>query len=483
MGKPARTLALILALVLSAIYWTATHPPKLGLDLRGGAELTLQAFPDPGRNISKITPKILDAAKFVVEKRINGLGVTESSVQAVGEDRLLVQLPGVSDPAQAERVLGNTAQLEFRKQKQGSEGQLLAEQQVLRGLAIKRIELEGSNDKAAIAENDAAIERSRKAIRDLFERTGLTGEMLADAVPSRSSPNATAWEVALTFNEEGGKLFAQTTGELGGTGRSLGIFLDDELISAPTVGPEFQGKGITGGRAVIQGNFSLEEASELALQLRAGALPVPVKLVENRTVGATLGADSVRRSIYAGLAGLFLVLVFMVVYYRVPGVVADVALVVYAIFTLALFSLLGVTLTLAGIAGFILSIGIAVDANVLIFERTREELRAGKTIYKSIEAGFNRAWSSILDSNVTTLITSAALFWLGSGSIRGFAVTLSVGIAVSMFTAITCSRALLLALITNPDFRRPELYGVVPVKGLNGSDRGEIIDNPAGTSL
>ncbi len=448
MGKQSRLLAVILLIVIGSIYIIAQHPPRLGLDLRGGAQLTLQALPNPKQGIDKITPKILEAAKFVVEKRINGLGVAEASVQEAGESQLLVQLPGVNDPAEAERVLGKTAQLEFRTQKPDS-GDI------------------------RILENKVAA----------FEPSGLTGSYLKDAVPRPTNQNQTSWEVGITFDDKGGDMFAKITGELGGTGRSLGIFLDDELISYPSVGPEFQGKGITGGQAVITGNFSLESANEFALQLRAGALPVPVKIVENRTVGATLGADSVQSSIYAGVAGLFLVLVFMVWYYRLPGVVADIALIVYSIITFAAFSILGVTMTLPGIAGFILSIGFAVDANILIFERTREELNAGKTLYKAVEAGFYRAWSSILDSNVTHLIACGALFWLGSGLVKGFAVTLGVGVLTSMFTAITCSRALLLTLISNPDLKRPEYYGVKSIgkAGSQSSDRST--DKPTEATL
>jgi len=474
MGKQSRFLAFILAIVLGAIYLIVSHPAKLGLDLRGGAQLTLQAQPNPKQGITKITPRLMETAKYVVEQRINGLGVAEASVQISGDDQLVVQLPGVNDPAQAERVLGNTAQLDFRKQKPGSESEFGAERQLLQVALAQKSQLEQEQkllvdrkDEKAIAENKQSIETNKAdiekrttAIDSLFAVTGLTGSYLKDAVANPADQAASNWEVALTFDPKGGDLFAKMTGELGGTGRSLGIFLDDKLISYPSVGPEFQGKGITGGRAVITGRFGLEEASDLSLQLRAGALPVPVKIVENRTVGASLGADSVQSSIYAGMAGLFLVLVFMIVYYRLLGVVADIALIVYAIVTFALFSLLGVTLTLPGIAGFILSIGIAVDANVLIFERTREELLAGRSLYKSVEAGFNRAWSSILDSNVTTLIACGALFWLGSGLVKGFAVTLGVGVIVSMFTAITCSRVLLLTLIGIPELRKPEFYGI-----------------------
>jgi len=481
MPKQTRLLFIILLVVLSAVFWIYKSPPRLGLDLRGGAQLTLQAQTNPKQGINAITPRIMETAKFVVEQRINGLGVSEASIQISGDDQLIVQLPGVSDPAQAERVLGNTAQLEFRKQKIGTESRLGVERQVLldKQLKQKQLELEGNTEE--ISKNKADILQSQNAIAELYETTGLTGDLLKDAVAQPLDAGQTNWQVALTFNDKGGELFAKITGELGGTGRSLGIFLDNDLFSSPSVGPEFQGRGITGGTAVITGNFTLQQATDLSLQLRAGALPVPVKIVENRTVGATLGADSVQSSIIAGVSGLILVLIFMIVYYRLLGVVADIALIVYAIITFALFSLLGVTLTLPGIAGFILSIGIAVDANVLIFERTREELLAGKTLYKSVEAGFNRAWTSILDSNVTTLISCGALFWLGSGLVKGFAVTLGVGVIVSMFTAITCSHALLLAFISYPSLRQPSLYGVKTIGKVNNSS--PTIDNSTGTIL
>jgi preprotein translocase subunit SecD len=459
MGKQNRLLVVILLIVLTSIYWIATHPPRLGLDLRGGALITLQAETNPKRGIDRITPEIMQAAQYVVEQRINGLGVAEASVQ-VSDDRLLVQLPGVNDPTQAEQVIGTTAQLEFRQQKQGTEGEFSVRRQERQSLEIQKSILDKSGDKDAIAKIDAEVKKNREEIANFFASTGLTGEQLKDAVAVPADQTQSTWDVSLSFNDRGGNLFAKMTGELGGTGRSIGIFLDDKLISSPVVPAEFQGKGITGGGARIEMRTTLQEASNLSLQLRAGALPVPVKIVENYTVGATLGADSVQSSIYAGVGGLILVLVFMVAYYRLPGFVADIALIVYSIITFAIFSVLGVTLTLPGIAGYILSIGIAVDANVLIFERTREELLAGKTLYKSVEAGFNRAWASILDSNVTTLISCAALFWLGSGLVKGFAVTLGVGVAVSMFTAISCSRALLLAAIGIPDLRKPEYYGV-----------------------
>jgi len=460
MGKQSRLLAFVLAVLIGAVFLIVNNPPKLGLDLRGGAQLTLQAKTNPEQGINEITPRIMETAKFVVEQRINGLGVSEATILLSGNNQLVVQLPGVNDPAQAKRVLGTTAQLDFRKQKRGTESELRVRLQLQQAEAIQLEVVKNSGDQKAIADSEEQYKKSIEGLKDIFERTGLTGNMLKDAVASPTGNGPDSWQVALTFDEKGGDLFAKTTGEIGGTGRALGIFLDDKLISSPSVGPEFQGKGITGGRAVITGNFTLDTANELALQLRAGALPVPVEIVENRTVGATLGADSILSSIYAGAAGLVLVLVFMVLYYRILGVVADIALISYAIITFSLFGLLGVVLTLPGIAGFILSIGMAVDANVLIFERTKEELKAGRTLYKSVEAGFYRAWSSILDSNITTLIACGALFWLGSGFVKGFAVTLGVGVLTSMFTAITLSRSLMLAMISNPNFRKPAYYGV-----------------------
>lgn len=457
MQRQRSLLALIVVLVIAAIVAIARIPISLGLDLQGGSQLTIQV--QPTAEIPQITDRELEAVQRVIENRINGLGVSEPVVQTVGQDQILVQLPGVSDPEQAERVLGGTAQLEFRTQRPGTEAQLFAEQQVRLALLAKQQELRTTGNTAEIQQNQEAIDRSNTAIAQLFESTNppLTGRNLEDAF-GQPTQVANNWEVGIRFDSPGAELFAQLTRNLAGTGRSIGIFLDNELISAPTVGPEFAQTGITGGSAVITGRFTAQEANDLAIQLRGGALPVPVEIVENRTVGATLGRDSIQRSIYAGIGGLILVLIFMVIYYRLPGLIANLSLVVYALLTWASFALLGVTLTLPGIAGFILSIGMAVDANVLIFERTREELRAGKSLYRSVESGFYRAFSSILDSNVTTWIACAALFWLGAGLVRGFALTLALGIAVSMFTAITCSRTLMFIAISLPSLRKPELY-------------------------
>ncbi|MBE9050451.1 protein translocase subunit SecD [Nostocales cyanobacterium LEGE 11386] len=456
MQRQRSLLALIFVLLIAAIAVIATIPVPLGLDLRGGSQLTIQVQPAPGMN--NITERDLEGVQKVVEGRVNGLGVSEPVIQTVGTDKILVQLPGVNDPEQAERVLGGTAQLEFRQQKPGTETQLFAFQASRVELRAKQEELRNSDDKALITKNQEDLQQNNQAIAELFESTDppLDGKYLQDAYGEPTQGQN--WNVAIRFDQKGGELFANLTKNLAGTGRSIGIFLDNELISAPVVGPEFAATGITGGAAVITGRFTPQEANDLGVQLRGGALPVPVEIAEIRTVGATLGQDSITSSIYAGIGGLALVLIFMVVYYRLPGLIADVSLVIYALLTWASFALLGVTLTLPGIAGFILSIGMAVDANVLIFERTREELQAGKSLYRSVESGFYRAFSSILDGNVTTVIACAALFWLGAGLVKGFALTLGLGVVVSMFTAITCSRSLMFLAITIPTFRKPELF-------------------------
>ena len=461
MQKQRAYVVLILALVAAAIAILTTIPPEQGLDLIGGSQLTIRV--KPTEEVTEITRDDLDAVKRVIENRINEFGVSETTVQTVGDDKILVQLPGESDPETAERRLQGTAELEFKAQRQGTEGELAAESQVRQQLqlqlAILREQELTPENAAEIAKLQESVKASSEAISGYFDSVDLTGKNLEDARP-QPTQTGNAWEVAINFNEAGGNKFAELTKNLAGTGRSLGIFLDNELISAPSVGPQFADLGITGGRAVITGNFDLESARDLAIQIRGGSLPFPVEIVENRTVGATLGQDSINRSKIAGIAGLVLVLIFMAVYYRLPGIIADISLVVYALLTLATYSIAGVTLTLPGIAGFILSIGMAVDANVLIFERTREELRNGKTLYRSVESGFFRAFSSILDSNVTTLIACGALFWLGSGLVRGFALTLAIGVLVSMFTAVTCSRTLLLlTVLSMPKVRqKPELF-------------------------
>ncbi len=470
MQKQRLIIVAILFLVAIAITILVTLPPQLGLDLKGGAQLTIQIQPNEEDVV--VTVDETNAVKRVIENRINGLGVAEPITQTVGTDKILVQLPGVTDPQQAERVLGGTAQLEFKPQKPGTEQEFTTQYQALRQFERQVTLLregESSAEQAEqITELEQLITQTNEAIAALYESVELTGERVTNSQPSPTQ-SGTAWQVIINFDQKGSELFANITKELAGTGRSVGIFLDDALISAPTVDASYANTGITGGNVSISGNFDVESASDLAIQIRGGSLPFPVAVVENRTVGATLGQDSIRRSIYAGLFGLVLVLIFVAIYYRVPGLIADGALVIYTILTLACYSLVGVTLTLPGIAGFILSIGMAVDANVLIFERTREELYKGNTLYRSVESGFYNAFSSILDSNVTTLIACGALFFLGSGLVKGFALTLAIGVAVSMFTAVTCSRTLLLLTVLgvpsvrqNPSLFAPKLAKQAP---------------------
>ncbi len=346
MQKNRSLLALILVLVIAAIVALVNVPFRLGLDLQGGSQLTLLVR--PSEEVPQITSSVMEAVQSVVRNRVDALGVSEPIVQSVGTDQILVQLPGVSDPEQAERVLGGTAVLEFREESASQEirAQLDVRIQEATQIALELGALQESGEQGQIAEKQAEFDRKREEIQELnlqlYEKTPLTGSNLEDAYPEPAQAGAGAWNVGLVFDNEGADLFAQLTQNLAGTGRTLGIFLDDQLISSPTVPAEFATTGITGGRAVIQGNFAVQQANELAVQLRGGALPVPVEIVENRTVGATLGRDSIVRSIYAGIGGLVLVLIFMVAYYRLPGVIADLSLIIYALLTLASFSLLGV---------------------------------------------------------------------------------------------------------------------------------------------
>ncbi|MEM9805328.1 MAG: protein translocase subunit SecD, partial [Cyanobacteria bacterium P01_D01_bin.56] len=331
MGKQRSMLVVIVALAIAAVFTIVQLPTQLGLDLRGGSQLTLQVLTT--EETPSISERELEAVQRVIENRVNGLGVSEAIVQTSGQDQLLIQLPGVSDPGQAQRVLGGTAQLEFRSQKPGTEGELRAISEV-----INRQEIEQATILAAGSENitdeqfleleevTADLQTSRETLLELFDETELKGDKLTDALASPIGTGGQSWQVSIYFNNEGGNLFTDMTRNIAGTGRVLGIFLDNRLISAPTVDVQYAATGIPGNSATISGNFNADAARDLEIQLRGGALPVPVEVVENRTVGATLGRDSIQRSLYAGLAGLILVLVFMAVYYRLPGILADVAL-------------------------------------------------------------------------------------------------------------------------------------------------------------
>ena len=301
------------------------------------------------------------------------------------------------------------------------------------------------------------LETVNRRIVDLYEPAALTGKDLTTA-GRQQQQSGSGWEVTLSFTRPGGEAFARLTQSIAGTPRLLGIVLDGRSISEASVGPEFRAAGITGGSASITGNFSAEESRELEVQLRGGSLPLPVEVLEVRTVGPSLGAENVRTSLVAALSGLALVAVFMVLTYRLAGVVAVLALTLYALFNLAVYALIPVTLTLPGIAGFILSLGMAVDANVLIFERIKEELREGNTLIRSIDTGFSLAFSSILDGQLTTLISCVALFALGTGLVKGFAVTLGIGVLLSLFSALTCTRTLLRLLMSYPALRRTAYF-------------------------
>lgn len=396
--------------------WFHTFPLRLGLDLQGGTQLVLET--DMSQLPNEDKDNALDSAKEVIEKRVNLFGVSEAVVQSskVGDSRrILVDLPGIKDMNQAQELVGKTALLEFREQ----------------------------NATAAAEATQSAF------FIPTFQNTnstGLTGKDLkkAQVTFSGSQQQITAGgtaDVSIEFNSEGAQKFAEITRR--NVGKPLAIFLDEMPVTWPNVNQE-----ILGGNAVITGNFTPESAKSLAVQLNAGALPVPIKVIEQRSIGASLGQESINKSLVAGLIGLMSVIIYMIAYYGVLGVIASIALIIYSLFTIAifrtgLFLIPPITLTLAGIAGFILSIGMAVDANILIFERMKEEKRWGKNAKQSLELGFKRAWSSIRDSNISSLITASILYGMGTGSIKGFAITLAIGVLVSMFTAITVTRTIL----------------------------------------
>ena len=476
--------AFVLALAIAAGMFLLRTPLELGLDLRGGSQLTVQV--QPAGDITRVGSEEMEAVKAVLERRVNGLGVAESTLQTVGDTQLVLQLPGEQDPTRAARVLGSTAMLEFRAQKPGAEGDLRSLRQLRSQVrAILRLREEQARngdiddndgidfdqlaeaqklfglDGEANSETDQLqqlLEKVNEEIVQQFEPAALTGKDLVTAgrQPLQNNPNS--WEVTLSFNGDGAEAFAELTKSIAGTDRLLGIVLDGQAISEASVGPQFEAAGISGGSASISGNFTAGEARELEVQLRGGSLPLPVEIIEVRTIGPTLGAENIRRSLVAALSGLAFVAVFMVVAYRLPGGVAVVALSLYALFNLAMYALIPVTLTLPGIAGFILSIGMAVDANVLIFERIKDELRRGNTLIRSIDTGFSEAFSSIVDGHLTTLISCAALFFLGTGLVKGFAATLGIGVLLSLFTALTCTRTLLRFLMGYSGLRSPNNF-------------------------
>jgi len=423
------------------------RPFKFGLDLSGGSRLTYVA------DVSKLdpanVPDAMSSLREVIERRVNVFGVSEpvvqverSAISGMDQNRLIVELPGVTNVDEAVKMISETPNLEFRVERASTSPKrqaIVAAREEVQEF-ISALPTTTPATEAEIMLQERFDEETLALIQQDpdFESTGLTGRYLKRAQVNFSQ-NALGPSILVEFNNEGSKLFAELTKQ--NINKSIGIFLDETLLSAPVVREE-----ISDGQAEISGQFTVQEAKELTRDLNLGALPVPISLASTQIVGATLGEEAAQKGLEAGLIGLFVVAIFMIVWYRLPGLISVVALTFYIVLMLALFKLFPVTLTAAGIAGFILTIGIAVDANILIFERMKEEIAAGKGLLESIKEGFARAWLSIRDSNLSSLISAAILFWFGTSMIKGFALTLMIGILVSMFTAITVTRTLLLAL-------------------------------------
>lgn len=389
----------------------------LGLDLQGGAHLVFQAKLEdlPARD----QQDALEAVRDTLERKVNSFGVSEPRVQTNSDGRIIVELPGIQDPNEAIEMIGKTPLLEFKEEAPLED--MTVEEQV--------IMLPTGN----------------------FKATGLTGAQLKRSSVDTDQQTGEP-QILLQFNNEGKDLFKEITER--NVGSRVAIYLDEELISAPVVQTT-----IANGEAVISGAFAIKEANDLAKRLNAGALPVPIELLGQQTVGATLGQNAFERSLIAGFIGFIAVAIFMIVYYRLPGLLAVFALTIYAGIVITLFKTLPVTLTLAGVAGFLLSIGFAVDANVLIFERLKEELRNKRNLQDSIEEGFKRAWISVRDSNLSTLLTCVILWALGTSIVKGFALTLGLGVLLSMFSAIVITRTFLRMVSVKQLQKYPWLFG------------------------
>ena len=406
---------------------------KVGLDLRGGLRVEYQALP-VGDKAPR--PEDLEVIRTIIENRVNSTGVSEPVITTQGSDRIVVELPGVSDPNAVRRLVGQTGSLEF----------------VPLGSTPK--------NKGDVIDP--------KQFPALFGGT----ELSSAAIGSDQTGNRV---VTFQLKDNGARLFADFTAAH--RGEYFAIVLDGRVISAPRINDSIPGGNVQISQDGTIGGYPLKEATELTTVLQFGSLPFPVKELSNNTISATLGEQFLNQSLLAGLVGILLVMGFMIIYYRMPGVIASFALVYYTLVVLAIFRLMPVTLTLAGIAGFVLSIGMAVDANILIFERMKEEMRVGKSLPAAVEAGFGRAWNSILDSNVSSLITATILYLFGSSTIRGFALVLIIGVLVSMFSAIVVTRSILRALVARPWSRKAGLYGVSEkefVAGIGAPGRGRL---------
>ena len=401
-SKLLMRLSLVIVVVIGAIWLSFFKPTKLGLDLKGGVYVVLEAVPDEGVTLDD---SAMNRLIEVLDRRINGLGVAESLVQKAGSNRVIIELPGISNTEDAIKMIGKTALLEFKLENpDGTLGETL-----LTGGALKKADV--------------------------------------------SYDNLGRPQIQFEMNQEGAVRFAEITRN--NIGRKLAITLDGKVQTAPMINSE-----IPSGNGVITGNYTVEEAKATATLLNAGALPVKAEIVETRTVGASLGDESIAQSKQAAVFAMMLIGVFMIVFYRLPGIVADIALVIFGLITFGCLNFIDATLTLPGIAGLILSAGMAVDANVIIFERIKEELRMGNTVRNAIDAGFSKGFVAIFDSNLTTLIITVILFTFGTGPVKGFAVTLTIGTLASMFTAITITKIILLTFITVFKLNKPELFGV-----------------------
>ncbi|MBI2100285.1 MAG: protein translocase subunit SecD [Candidatus Vogelbacteria bacterium] len=421
-----QVIAVVIIILAAALgyFVYASAQFKLGLDLKGGSHLVYEA--DTSKLPSGDVGEAMSSLREVIERRINVFGVSEPVIQversglgASAANRLIVELPGVTDIKQAEAVIDVTPVLEFKTERpDGPEKEKIL-------AAIKDYQ-ENQKVSPLLAEDP------------YFVSTGLDGRFLKRA-EVQFTQNNLGPSISIEFNGDGAKRFADLTKN--NIEKRIGIYLDNQLLSAPTVRTE-----IPDGRAEITGQFTIDEAKTLVRNLNLGALPVPIRLIASETIGATLGGEALDKGLKAGVIGFAVVALFMLLWYRLPGIVAVVSLSIYIILMLAIFKFLPVVLTAAGMAGFILSVGMAVDANILIFERIKEELRKTDNMHEAIHHGFSRAWLSIRDSNLSSIISALILFWFGTSLIKGFALTLAIGVLVSMFTAITITRTFLLAL-------------------------------------
>jgi preprotein translocase subunit SecD len=422
----------------------------LGLDLRGGVQALLEV---PSSYAGTIDAQKLDDAKKILENRTNALGVSENSFQVAGERRIVAEFPGITDPERVLSVIKETGQMEFVDL--GDNIQNLKE-----GDAI----VTDLGQAAAVAPT-ATVSAEATPVADATTtaptvyHTVMTGDQLGSVSVGQNPNNLGGYVINFELKTEGAKTFSNFTQN--NIGKVLAIVLDKKVLSAPSIKSH-----IPNGQAYIEGNYTVETANDLAIQMRYGALPLPFEVVESRVIGPTLGQDSLQKSLIAGAIGFAIVILFMGIYYRLPGGVAIVSIAIYALITLAIFKLLGVTLTLPGIAGFLISTGSALDANILIFERLKEELRSGRTLLQAVDLAWKRAWPSIRDSNIATIITSIILLWfgstLGATIVKGFAVTLLLGVAVSLFCAVVVARTLLNLVMSQipPEKRNLKWFGI-----------------------